>query len=163
MCIFLLTVALRKIDIKCVDILHAYLITPIREKFYTWAGPRFEQDEGKPFIVARALYGLKISGASFRVFPAETPDKLGFRSTIADPVVWRHSTIKHDEEQYYEYVLTYVDNIMVMLDYPNHVMKQVNEKISFKGNQWDDPEIYLKAKISKRMHNDKHIWIMSSQ
>ena len=87
--ICLLIAALKEIDIKCADILNAYLTTPIWEKFYTWAGPEFEQDEGKPFIIVHALYELKSSGASFRAFLIEHLDELGFISTIADPDVWR--------------------------------------------------------------------------
>ena len=161
--ICLLIAALNELDIKCADILNAYLTAPIREKFYTWAGPEFGQDEGKPFIIVRALYGLKSSGASFRAFLAEHLDELGFRSTIADPDVWRRPAVKHDGEEYYEYVLTYVDDIMVVSANPNNVMTQINEKFCFKGNKWDDPEIYLGAKLSKRMHNGKRIWTMSSQ
>ena len=53
-----------------------------------WAGPEFESDQGKPYIVVRALYGLKGAGASFRAFLAEIFDSMGFKSSIGDPEVW---------------------------------------------------------------------------
>jgi len=52
---------------------------------------------------------------------------------------------------------------MVVSADPDCVMKQINEKFSFKGNKWNDPEIYLGTRISKRIHNGKQIWTMSSQ
>ena len=161
--ICLLIAALNELDIKCADIMNAYLTAPIKEKFYTWAGPEFGQDTGKPFIIVRALYGLKSSGASFRSFLAEHLDDIGFRSTIADPDVWRRPAIKSCGERYYEYCLTYVDDILVVSFDPPRTMKQINEKFAFKGDKWDDTDIYLGAKITKRMHNGKNIWTMTSQ
>ena len=41
-------------------------------------------DEGKVFIIVRALYGLKSLGAVFRAFITERLDDMGFTSSIAD-------------------------------------------------------------------------------
>ena len=161
--ICLLIAALNNLDIKCADIKNAYLTAPIREKLYTWAGPEFGQDSGKPFIIVRALYGLKSSGASFRSFLAQHLDEIGYRSSVADPDVWRRGAIKPDGELYYEYALVYVDDIMIVALDPSRTMKQVQEKFKFKGDKWDDPDIYLGAKISKRVHDKNQIWTMSSQ
>ena len=68
--ICLLIAALNELDIKCADIMNAYLTAPNKERFYTWEGPDFRQDAGKPFITVRALCGLKSLGTSFRSFPA---------------------------------------------------------------------------------------------
>ena len=53
--ICLLLAALNELEIKCADIKNAYLTAPNREKVYTWAGPEFGSDEGKPFIITRAV------------------------------------------------------------------------------------------------------------
>ena len=83
--ICLLLAALNGLQVKSADIKNAYLTAPPREKLYTWAGPEFGHNEGKPFIITKALYGLKSSGASFRSFLAEHLEKqLGFQSTVAD-------------------------------------------------------------------------------
>ena len=58
--------ALNDLDIKCADIENAYLTAPCREKVWTVAGEEFGSDMGKNFIVVKALYGLKSSGAAFR-------------------------------------------------------------------------------------------------
>eukprot|EP00980_Cylindrotheca_fusiformis_P023363 scaffold10416_cov115-Cylindrotheca_fusiformis.AAC.1 len=58
------------------------------------AGPEFGDDEGKCFIVTKALYGLKSAGSSFRAFMAKKLDELGFYSCPADPDVWRRPAKK---------------------------------------------------------------------
>ena len=49
------------------------------------AGPDFGPDEGKVFLVVKALHGLKSASFSFRAFMAEKLVELGFQSTLADP------------------------------------------------------------------------------
>ena len=64
-------------------------------------------DEGKVFIVVRALYGLKSSGAELREFLAEQLDDMVFKSSIVDPDVWMREATKIDGEEYYKYILIY--------------------------------------------------------
>ena len=161
--ICLLLAALNDLDIKCADIKNAYLTAPNREKVYTWAGPEFGSDEGKPFIIARALYGLKSAGAAFRAFCAEHLDNMGFRSTTADPDVWIRPGVKADGEEYYEYVLVYVDDIMVISHAPDRVMEQIQERFTFKNNEWTAPDTYLGAKIEAKSLNGRNIWTMTSR
>ena len=118
--ICLLIAALNELEVKCADIKNAYLTAPPREKLYTWAGPEFGINQGKPYIIPRALY-LKSSGASFRVYLANDLEKeLGFKSTVADPDVWRRPAIKPDGEIYYEYVLCYVDDVLAISHEPGN-------------------------------------------
>ena len=60
------------------------------------------------------LYGLKSSGAAFREFLAEQLDKMGFKSSIADPDVWIRPATKIDDEQYYDFILLYVDDMFAI-------------------------------------------------
>ena len=53
-------------------------------------------DKGKVFILVRALYGLKISGAVFREFLAERLEDMGFKSSIADLDIWMREATKSD-------------------------------------------------------------------
>ena len=50
---------MQNLEIMAADVENTYLTAPCREKHWIVAGPEFEQDEGKTFIVIRALYGLK--------------------------------------------------------------------------------------------------------
>ena len=79
-----------------------------------WAGPEFGSDQGKPYIVVQALYGLKGAVASFRAFLAEKLESMGFKSSIGDPDVWLRADLKPDGEKYYEYILCYVDDILAI-------------------------------------------------
>ena len=60
------------------------------------------------------LYGLKSSGASFRAFLAERLDEMGFRSSIADPDVCIRTVTKPYGDNYYEFILVYVDYLIAM-------------------------------------------------
>jgi len=49
-----------------------------KEKVYTTAGPEFGQEyQGRSFLIVRALYGLKSSGATWRAHLANTLHQLG--------------------------------------------------------------------------------------
>jgi hypothetical protein len=78
------------------------------------AGSEFGPDKGKNFLVVRALYGLKSARFSFHSYMAEKLTELGFMSSLADPDVWLRAAVKSDAEEYYEYVLMYVDNILAI-------------------------------------------------
>eukprot|EP00804_Cyclotella_cryptica_P004587 CCRYP_006918-RA/>CCRYP_006918-RA protein AED:0.30 eAED:0.38 QI:0/0/0/1/0/0/3/0/191 len=65
--IALLIAALNNVDIWAADVLNAYITVPCQEKIWTTLGKDFGDDCGKKAIVVRALYGLKSSGAAFRV------------------------------------------------------------------------------------------------
>ena len=60
--------ALHNLSVLACDIQNAHLTAPCREKIFTIAGPEFGSQAGNIFIVTRALYGLKSSGAAFRSF-----------------------------------------------------------------------------------------------
>ena len=55
------------LDLLDCDIHNAYLTSKCREKICTIAGPELGSEEGSLMIVKMALYGLKPSGAAFRV------------------------------------------------------------------------------------------------
>ena len=49
--ICLLIAALNDLDVVCGDIQNVYLTATNRERCWMWAGPEFESDQGKPYIV----------------------------------------------------------------------------------------------------------------
>ena len=109
--IYLLLTALNELDIQASDIESAYLTAPCREKVWTTARVEFDPDQGKPFKIVNALYGLKTYGAAFRSHLAEKLDAIGFRSSISNPDLWMCPATKPDGEKYYEYILVYVDDL----------------------------------------------------
>ena len=57
---------LNDLDIFACGICNAYLNAKCREKLWIEAGTEFGTEKGMVIIIARALYGLKISGAAWR-------------------------------------------------------------------------------------------------
>ncbi len=113
--IALLLVALNDIDILATDIGNAYLNADPRERVYTTAGAEFGAElKGKYVLIVKALYGLKSSGAAWRAHFANTLKDLGFFSCLADPDVWMHKAKKPDGTEYYEYILVYIDDVLVL-------------------------------------------------
>ena len=61
------------------------------------------------------LYGLKSSAAAFREFLSERVDEMGFKSIIVDPNVWIRPATKADGEQYCEFILVNVDDLISII------------------------------------------------
>ena len=106
--------------------------------------------EGKVFIEVRDLYGLKISGAAFREFLADQLDNMVFKSSIADLDVWMREATKNDGEEYYDYILVYIDDLLAILSDARSVILEVAEKFKLKKDKIEPLEIYLGRRISKK-------------
>ena len=161
--IVLLIAALNGLDLKGADLQNAFLTAPNREKMWIKAGPEFgEELQGKTFIVVRALYGLKSAGASFRAFVASKLDEMGFKSCPADPDVWMRPAVKADGEHYYEYILSYVDDILGVSEDATQVLQELQRSFKFKNDKIEDPENYLGAKLKKKNINGRDCWTITS-
>ena len=64
--IALTVAALNEIEVKCGDVMNAYITAPCTERVWTTLGSEFGADTGKRALIVRALYGLMSSGAAFR-------------------------------------------------------------------------------------------------
>ncbi|KAI2489323.1 Reverse transcriptase (RNA-dependent DNA polymerase) [Fragilaria crotonensis] len=109
-----LIAALNDLDITACDVGNAYLNAPCREKIWFVAGPEFGSRQGTVIKVVRALYGLKSSGAAWRSMFNSTILEMGFVPTVADPDVYRRANVKPDGFKYYEYILVYVDDVLII-------------------------------------------------
>lgn len=161
--ICLLLAALNDLEVQAADIENAYLTADCREKCWTMGGKEFGSNAGKPFIIRKALYGLKSSGAAFREHLAQRLDEIGFKSSTADPDVWLRPATKPDGEQYYEYMLVYVDDLLCISHDPYRPMKQIAEVLRFKKDKIEPPEFYLGARLEKKRLNDRSMWTISSR
>jgi Zinc knuckle len=75
---------------------------PAKERCYIIAGPEFGSDnEGRPVMIVRALYGLRSSGAIWRDHMASTLRLQGFKGCLADPDIWMRPANKPDGTTYY--------------------------------------------------------------
>jgi hypothetical protein len=66
----------------------AYVQATSLVKYFAVAGDEFGDDKGKTALIARALYGLKSLGASWRAHIAHTLTDMNFTPSHGDPDVW---------------------------------------------------------------------------
>ena len=133
---------------------NAFLSADNLEKHWLRAGPEFGAEQGKIFIVVRALYGLKSASAAFRSFMAKKLDELNFKSCPADNDVWMRPATKPNGEEYYEYLVSYVDDLLCISMDPNRVLESIKGgTIAFKNDKIESPEMYLGAKIQYKEIN----------
>jgi hypothetical protein len=157
--------SLNGLSLSATDIGNAYLNAEAREKVYTTAGPEFGAElEGNNVLIVRALYGLKSSGAAWRAHLANTLHSLGYTSCLADPDVWFRSATKECGFEYYEYVLVYVDDLLVLSHHPELTMKALESFYRLKDG-FAEPNRYLGAEVKKwyfPTDNSKAYWALSS-
>ena len=163
-----LAAALNDLNILSADIQNAYLEAQTCEKLWAWAGKEFGSNEGRPMRIVRALYGLKSSGKMFRDTLARTIRyDLGFQNCLADRDVWMRAATKKNGFKYWEYILCYVDDILVISENPNDVMTELSKVYTFKKGSIKEPDQYLGAQVVKfhiedSENPDKVRWAFSS-
>lgn len=160
--ILLMIAARNDLDVQSADIQNAFLTAPNLERCYMIAGPEFIDEEGKGFIVKRALYGLKSAPQAFRSFLADNIEELGFFSSEADPDVWMRLNTKPDGEKYYEYLLCYVDDVLCLSVNATEVMHTLQRRFKIKKDLIELPEYYLGARVRKQEIDGYTMWAVSS-
>ena len=125
-----LIAALNNLDIMSCDIGNAYLNVKCREKIWFIAGAECGPDlQGCVCKLVRALYGLKSSGAAWRAMFAEfIINIMNFAPTRADADVYMRKNYLNGGSPYYEYLLVYVDDVLVVSHAPEEVMKQIGSE-----------------------------------
>ena len=107
--------ALNDLNVFAADIQNAYLQATSSQKDYIICGPEFGVENiGLTALIHRALYGEKAAGRDFRNHLCSCMEFLNFKSCLADPNVWIRLAIKSDGNTYYEYILLYVDETLVV-------------------------------------------------
>ena len=86
---------------------------------------------------------------------------------MADPDVYMRPAVKSNGTKYYEYVLIYVDDALVISEKPQLIMDYLSKKYKLKEGSVKEPDIYLGAEIRKfyvKRSNqpDKVRWQISS-
>jgi hypothetical protein len=148
--IALTAAALNGLDILVCDIEGAYLTAKCREKVYIVAGPEFGSEQDKIMVVKMALYGLKSSGAAFRSKLAGVLHDMGYRPTYADPDVWLKAATKPGGFEYYEMVLCYVDDLMVLSHQPQKTIDGIQAVFKLKGDAAAPPDMYLGVELKMK-------------
>ncbi|KAI2502112.1 Reverse transcriptase (RNA-dependent DNA polymerase) [Fragilaria crotonensis] len=148
--LFFLLAALNDLDLLSCDIQNAYLAAPNKEKVWTkftdQLGPEYN---GKRAIIAKALYGLRSSGRSFRDYLAKNLRELGFASSKADPDLWMKAAVKPNGDKVYEYVISYVDDLIFQGIDPEGFMDALGQRFTLKPGSIKEPDTYLGVDIKK--------------
>ncbi len=130
---------LNGLELMAADIGNAYLEAYTKEKVCFTAGPEFGPLAGHTLIISKALYGLRSSGARFHEKCADTLRDLGFVPSLADPDVWIR-----DAGDVYEYVTTWVDDLLVAMKNPKQFMDAFQAPpYNFKLKGVEEPKYHL--------------------
>jgi hypothetical protein len=103
---------------------------------------------GKTVIVVRAMYGLKSSGVAWHAKFSETLRSMDFKPSYAHPDVWMKPATTPDGFKYYEYILVYVDDVLVISAAPGLIMKTIQQAYHLKDSP-TAPTTYLGAAIKE--------------
>ena len=106
------------------DIINAYLRAPTSEKHFIICDSELHgiDHAGKQYMVVRALCGGKLAGRDLWVRLCVCIDTLGFTSCFSDPDVWMRKSKCGNVTYYYEYVLLYIDDCLVVSDNTDNVI-----------------------------------------
>jgi hypothetical protein len=86
------------------------------------------------------LYGLKTSASRFHEHLSQSLLRLGFKKTKHDPDLWIV-----DKSSHYEYLATYVDDILILNKDPMEVIKSLEKTFMLKSV--GIPEYYFSGNV----------------
>ena len=147
------------------DIRNAYLQAPSLQKDYIICGVEFGlENVGKVALIWRALYGGKSAGKDFRNHLRSCMHHLDFIPCPADPDVWMRPAKKADGTRYWEYILLYVDDALVIGEDPENILRnELGKYFELKEDSIGPPKIYLGGGVRKvQLNNGVEAWAFSS-
>ena len=128
---------LNHLQIWAADVGNAFLNARCREKVIIRAGPEFgPKYHGKDLIVHKSLYGLRTASSTFHSHLHLTLGKLGFKPTHPDS-----DLLIRDNGTHYEYIGTYVDDLIIASKDPQMIIDHLSVDYNLKGV--GVPEYYL--------------------
>ena len=156
--------ALNELDVLAADIQNAYLTAPTSEDFFIVCGPEFGSENiGRKAIVKRALYGTKSAGRDFRNHLRDCMSHMGYESCKADADLWMRVGKSNKGEEYYEYMLLYVDDCLCVSSQPKAALDQLGRYFTLKPGSVGPPKIYLGAKVGEvELPNGVKAWSIST-
>jgi len=157
--------ALNQIDVTAADIKNAYLQAPSSQRDYIICGLEFGiENVGKHALIRRALYGGKSAGRDFRNHLRACMSHLGFVPCRADPDVWMRPALKSDGSEYWEFVLIYTDDTLVVSENGESLLRtEIGKYFELKEESIGPPDIYLGGKMRKiTLENGAKAWAFSS-
>ena len=141
--------ALNGLDVFAADIQNVYLQAPSSRKDYIVCGPEFGLENiGQIALIHRALYGGKTARRDFQNHLRSCMHYLKFVSCPVDPDVWMRPAEKADGTLYYEYVLLYVDDMLVVSEDAKRILQQeLGHYFKLKEESIGSPTLYLGGRV----------------
>ena len=121
---------------------------------------------GKTVIVVRAMYGLKSSGVAWHAKFSETLRSMDFKPSYAHPDVWMKPATTPDGFKYYEYILVYVDDLLIISHQAMLIVNTLKSQYRLKEDEVGKPKTYLGAHVKEsRLPEDcnKRQWGLSAE
>ena len=155
--------SLNDLDILACDITNAYLNAPCTEKIWTVAGREFGSDKGSVMIVKKALYGLKSAGNSWASTLSATLAQMDLRRSRADPNIHQRISVDRNGNRYWEWVVVYVDDLMVISHDPKVIMNGIAESYDLRDTV-KPPDRYLGANVGRwQLSDGREVWCMDGK
>ena len=165
--IALLYAALNDLDILSGDVAAVYLNAPASEKVYFQCGTEFGHLEGRLAVLTKVLYGLKTSTRAWQMHLAQVLElEMHFEMCEADADIWLRKAAKPDGSEYYELLLVYTDDILIVSHRPREVMMQLDQNFLVKKDSIEKPKTYLGTQIGEYTFPEDpqtRYWAMSSE
>ena len=158
-----LVAALNDLDLVMIDVGNAFVNADSREKVCARAGPEFGEFEGCIVLIVKALYGLRSSGSAWHAHFSDHLKGMGFAPSRADMDMWYRRQKRPDGTEYYEYLVVYVDDVLIVSHAPQEIVDAIAARpYELKGG--GAPDTYLGATIGKFTipGNKTETWCMSS-
>lgn len=151
--------SMNNLSVCAADVGTAFLYGKTTEKVFVTAGPEFGPGvAGKRMVIDKGLYGLRSSSARFHEHLSTKLRNMGFLPSKADADFWYRESDDH-----YEYIATYVDDLLVFSRKPMMIIDELRKHYVLKGI--GIPEYYLGGNVEEvqdRGWNEKGICIALS-
>lgn len=85
-------------------------------------------------------------------------------SCLVDPNIWLRLIARcQSGEEYYKYLLVYVDDLLALSEQPKVICNDINQYFKLKPESVGEPDLYLGSKLSKTIiSNGVEAWCNSS-
>ena len=105
-----------KLKVTAADIQSTYSYAPLLEKHYVICNDDVVIENREKFflISCSVLYGGKIKGHDYWVYMGKYIKESGYISCQRDPDIWKQMTKKVDGLKYWEYLLLYTNDCVVI-------------------------------------------------
>ena len=148
--------ALNDLQVCAADVSCAFLQALCKEKIYTRAGVEFQflGDQnlvGRNLTFHKVLYGTRTASAAFHEACAQVLHQMGYTPSKANPDLW----IK-DCNTHYEYIATWVDDLLILSKNPMNIIAKLEETYQLKGV--GEPSYYLGGDVRKIKVDGVHMW-----